>query len=377
MRSIGESNFLKKFENAKCIVIKIGSSLLVDENTGTLRLQWLESLAQDVYDLKKMGKEVVLVSSGSIALGRRILELPTQILELDQSQAAASVGQIQLAQAYQKSLSKYGITTGQVLVTAEDSQNRRRYLNSRATLATLLRMDVVPIVNENDTVATDDIRFGDNDRLAAQVASLCDADILIILSDVDGLYTSNPLSDKSAKHIPIVSLITPEIVSYAGNSTSQDSKGGMITKIDAARVAMAAGCILIITKGKSLRPINRLQVGASATWFIPEGDAITARKKWISAMKVKGRLYIDSGAEKALENGKSLLPVGLINYDGDFQRGDTVEILSFDGRSLAKGLVAYNEPELSLIKGCHSREIKDLLGHAGRSALVHRNDMTK
>ncbi len=297
-------------------------------------------------------------------------------LSLEESQAAAAVGQIFLAQAYQKCLEKLNLISAQILVTAEDSQNRKRYLNSRATLLKLLEMGVVPIVNENDTVATDEIRFGDNDRLAAQVASLCDANILVLLSDVDGLYTCDPNMYSDASHIQIVKEITDEIVYMAKDGKNELSKGGMRTKLEAAKVAVAAGCHLVISNGGVSLPISSIWKGQKSTWFVSSDNPIDARKQWISNTKPKGELIIDGGAERAIGTGKSLLPAGVIKTKGRFQRGDTVVLVSVDGKNLGHGLIGYNYSEVALIKGCHSSQIRGILGHPGRSVLIHRNDMT-
>lgn len=360
---------------ARRLVVKIGSALLVDQVTGDLRSAWLKDLACDVADAKARGTDVILVSSGSIALGRHMLGLPEGLLALEQSQAAASVGQIRLARAYQEALEPYGITTGQVLVTLEDSEDRRRYLNSRATLATLLGLGVVPIVNENDTVATDEIRYGDNDRLAAQVAATVGADQLILLSDVDGLYTANPMLDPAARRLDLVEAITPEIEAMAGDPISGLSKGGMKSKLLAAKTAVGAGCAMAIMQGATTKPITALAGGAASTWFLPEGDPQVARKRWIAAMKPKGALSVDVGAAKALAGGKSLLPAGVTEVSGQFGRGDPVDIKGPDGEVLGKGLTRYTAAEAQMIAGRQSGEIAKLLGYPGRAALIHRDDM--
>ncbi|PZQ48006.1 MAG: glutamate 5-kinase [Rhodovulum sulfidophilum] len=360
---------------ARRIVVKIGSALLVSDETGGIRMGWLEGLARDVADLRSRGKDVILVSSGSIALGRRVLGLPNAALALEQSQAAAAVGQIRLAQAYETVLAPHGITTAQVLVTLEDSENRRRYLNTRRTLGTLLELGVVPIVNENDTVATDEIRYGDNDRLAAQVASMAGADHLLLLSDVDGLYTANPRDDASARRFDVVAKITPTIEAMAGGTGSAMSKGGMKTKLLAARVASRAGCAMSISLGGVDRPIAALEAGANCTWFEADGDPRAARKRWILGMKPRGRLTVDAGAIAALGRGKSLLPAGVRGVEGGFSRGDPVEIAGPDGAVVAKALAGYDAREARLIMGHRSDRIAELLGHPGRAALVHRDDM--
>lgn len=360
---------------ARRLIIKIGSALLVDQESGQLKADWLIGLAEDVAEAKARGTDVVLVSSGSIALGRQVLGLASGELALEQSQAAASVGQIRLARAYEEALGLHGIAAGQVLVTLEDTADRRRYLNSRATLEMLLSLGVVPIVNENDTVATDEIRFGDNDRLAAQVAATIGADQLILLSDVDGLYTANPQLDPTAQRLDVVPEITPEIESMADEGVSALSKGGMKTKILAAKTAVSSGCAMAIAKGAMHRPIRALLQGEDATWFLPSEDPQAARKRWIVAMKTKGQITVDQGAVAALGNGKSLLPAGVQGVAGDFSRGDPVSILGPDGHDLGKGLVRYTADEARLIAGLQSSEISKKLGYAGRAALVHRDDM--
>ncbi len=359
---------------AKRLVVKIGSALLVDRKTG-LRQGWLSALAMDVAEAKLRGTDVVLVSSGSISLGRKVLGLPDGALTLEQSQAAAAVGQIRLARAYEEVLAMHGIVTAQVLVTLEDTEDRRRYLNSRATMETLLGLGVVPIVNENDTVATDEIRFGDNDRLAAQIAVTVGADQLILLSDVDGFYSANPKEDPSATRFDIVTRITPEIEAMAGDPISGMSKGGMKTKLLAAKTAVAGGCAMAITEGSALRPLQALAAGANRTWFAPKGDPQAARKRWINAMKPRGELHLDAGAVNALKDGKSLLPAGVTAVSGAFGRGDPVAILSPEGVILGKGLVRYTLEEARAIAGHRSGEIEAILGYQGRAALVHRDDM--
>ena len=359
---------------AKRLVIKIGSALLVDRASG-LRQGWLSALAMDVAEAKVRGADVVLVSSGSIALGRKVLGLGDGALTLEQSQAAAAVGQIRLARAYEEVLAPHGITTGQVLVTLEDTEDRRRYLNSRATMETLLGLGVVPIVNENDTVATDEIRFGDNDRLAAQIAVTVGADQLILLSDVDGFYSANPKEDPGAVRFDLVQKITPEIEAMAGDPISGLSKGGMKTKLLAAKTAVAGGCAMAIMEGSTLRPLKALAEGANRTWFLAKGDPQAARKRWINAMKPRGELRLDAGAVTALRAGKSLLPAGVTHVTGSFGRGDPVAILSPEGDALGKGLVRYTAAEAKLIAGHRSGDIAAILGYQGRAALVHRDDM--
>lgn len=359
---------------ARRLVIKIGSALLVDPATG-LRSAWLTALAEDVAAAKARGADVVLVSSGAIALGRRLLHLPPGPLPLEQSQAAAAAGQIRLARAYEESLAPHGITTAQILVTLEDSEDRRRYLNSRATLEALLALGALPIVNENDTVATDEIRFGDNDRLAAQMAVTIGADQLLLLSDVDGYYTANPKEDPSAERLALIPEITPEIEAMAKGPVNAFSKGGMVTKLLAAKTAVAGGCALAILDGADSHPLRRLMEGAPVTWFLPQTDPQAARKRWIHAMKPKGELHLDAGAAQALMAGKSLLPAGVTAVTGRFGRGDPVALLAPEGRVIGKGLVRYTAEEARAIAGHRSDQIEALLGYAGRAALVHRDDM--
>jgi len=360
--------------SAKRIVVKIGSALLVDRTAG-LRTGWLQALAEDVAMLRARGTDVILVSSGSIALGRRVLDLPFAALPLEQSQAAAAVGQIRLARAYEEVLAPHGVMTAQVLVTLEDTEDRRRYLNSRATLQTLLGFGVVPIVNENDTVATDEIRFGDNDRLAAQIAITIGADQLVLLSDVDGFYSANPHEDAGAIRFEVIEHITPEIEAMAGDPVSGLSKGGMKTKLMAARTAVQGGCAMAIMEGSVLRPLSALAAGANCTWFLPEGDPQAARKRWIAAMKPRGEVRVDAGAVAALAQGKSLLPAGVVAVTGSFGRGEPVAVLAPDGAVLAKGLIRYTAAEARAIAGHRSGEIEAILGYPGRAALIHRDDM--
>ena len=363
--------------NSKRLVVKIGSSILVDETKGDIRKDWLEALSSDVAGLHKAGCEVVLVSSGAIRLGRTHLKLPAGTLKLEESQAAAATGQIQLAHAYQEALARHGITVAQVLLTLDDSEERRRYLNARQTMATLLRLRAIPVINENDTVATDEIRFGDNDRLGARVAEMVSADTLVLLSDIDGLYTGDPRSDTAAKHIPEVREITPEIEAMAGAAASELSNGGMVTKLMAARIAMGAGCRMAIADGRPVGALGALIDGAArCSWFLPEGSPLSARKKWIAgSLKAAGALVVDDGAVRALASGKSLLPAGVTSIDGEFKRGDVVEVKDRSGRVLARGLVAYAAEDARRIAGHKSAEIERLLGFRGRDEIVHRDDL--
>lgn len=366
-------NARRSVHDAHTLVIKIGSALLVE--AGKLRAAWLDGLAQDVAQLRAQGTRVVIVSSGSIALGRGLLGLEGTSLPLEQSQAAASVGQIRLARAYQQALEPHDIKTAQILLTLEDTADRRRYLNSRATLEALLSLDVVPIVNENDTVATDEIRYGDNDRLAAQIAVMVGADHLVLLSDIDGLYTDNPAANPQARHIAQVEEITDEIEAMAGDPVSGLSKGGMKTKLMAAQTATAGGCAMTIARGTVLRPLKAMREGARSTVFVPKGDPAHARKHWISAMKPKGEIIVDAGAVAALARGKSLLPAGVEEVVGRFGRGDPVEICGPEGKRLGLGLTRYTSDEAEAIKGAQSADIAEILGYPGRSVLIHRDDM--
>lgn len=360
-------------KTAKRIVVKIGSALLV--SGGDVRATWLASLAEDVAAARARGQDVILVSSGSIALGRGVLSLGEGPLALEKSQAAAAVGQIRLARAYEEALHPHGIATAQVLMTLEDSTDRRRYLNSRATLEQLLTLGVVPIVNENDTIATDEIRFGDNDRLAAQIAVTVGADVLVLLSDVDGFYSGNPKTNDNATRYDVIKQITPEIEAMAEDAGTGLSKGGMLTKLLAAKTATAGGAAMAITLGSRMNPLAALEAGEPATWFTAETDPHVARKRWIAAMKPKGVLHIDAGAAGALASGKSLLPAGVTTVEGVFGRGDPVRIVGPGGAKLGLGLVRYTSEEASVIKGQRSDRIETLLGYPGRAALVHRDDM--
>jgi len=375
MAALTRTSALPTLAEARRLIVKIGSALLVDRDSGALKAEWLRALAEDVAMLKARGTDVILVSSGSIALGRGVLALGSGALSLDAAQAAAAVGQIRLARAYEEALAPHGITTAQILLTLDDSTDRRRYLNTRATMAALLSRGVVPIVNENDTIATDEIRYGDNDRLAANVAVMAGADQLVLLSDVDGFYSANPNDDPTAQHFPVIGQITPEIEAMAGDAGTGLSKGGMKTKLMAARTATAAGCALAISEGSVLRPLHALENGARATWFTATLDPQAARKQWISAMKPKGTLRLDAGAVAALSKGKSLLPAGVTAVTGRFERGDPVVLEGADGARLGLGLCRYTSAEAGAIAGHRSDEIETLLGYPGRAALVHRDDM--
>ena len=356
-------------------IVKIGSALLVDPETGGLRRAWLDALAEDVAALRGEGQRVALVSSGAIALGRGVLGLPRGALPLEQAQAAAAAGQIGLARAYSEAFAPHGIAAAQVLLTLDDTRDRRRYLNGRATLATLLDLGALPIVNENDTVATDEIRYGDNDRLAARVAVMASANRLILLSDVDGLYTANPALDPAAQRLERVEAITPAIEAMAGEPTSGLSKGGMRTKILAAKTAMQGGCAMAIARGDGLHPLRALESGAPCTWFIPPQDPPRARKQWIAGLKTEGTLHVDAGAASALAQGRSLLPAGVRRIEGDFERGAAVAIAGPAGEGLGAALCAYSADEARLIAGKRSGEIGAILGHPPRAAMAHRDDL--
>ena len=365
-----------EWRDARRIVIKIGSALLVDRKTGRLRSAWLDSIADDVKALVSEGREVILVSSGAIALGRHVLKLPKGVLALEKSQAAAAVGQISLSSAYQDVFQARGLTAAQVLLTLGDTEERRRYLNARRTMATLISCGAVPVVNENDTVATAEIRYGDNDRLSARVATMMSADCLVLLSDIDGLYTAAPAKDPAAKRLDVVRELTPEILAMAGDAGTELSKGGMVTKLEAARIALGAGTDMVITEGAALNPLRRLSEGAPCTWFLAPSDPVAARKRWIAGnLEPRGVIVVDAGAERALGQGKSLLPAGVARVEGTFDRGDAVTIRALDGRDLGRGLIAYPNDEATAIMGKKSGDIAAILGHAGRAELIHRDDM--
>ena len=364
----------KIFRQSNSIVLKVGSSLLVEDKLGAIRKQWFASFIEDVIDLRKLGKTVIIVSSGAINLGRKILNLKDNDLTLEQEQAAASVGQIELSKEYQEHFKFKGFICSQVLITLDDFTNRRRYLNCKSTLKTLLKLGVIPIVNENDTVATDEIRYGDNDRLAAQVASICDSDLLILLSDIDGLYTESPKKSKNAQHIPFISEITEEIELMAKGPDNDFSHGGMKTKIEAAKVTTSVGCNLIIADGQKNNPISDIAEN-KATWFLASQSVKAARKKWILNMKSLGEIVIDFKAEKALKSGKSLLPVGATKCIGQFSRGDVVAVRGEDGQILAKGLTSFNQVETEKILGIKSEDIPRVLGYNRKPELIHRDNM--
>ena len=361
---------------ARRIVVKVGSALLVDGDSGRVNRAWLETLVEDLLRLRKRGQRVILVSSGAIALGRRRLGLKPGVLRLEESQAAAAVGQIRLAHAYKELLEGCDVTVAQVLLTLEDSERRRRYLNARATLESLLALGALPVINENDTVATAEIRYGDNDRLAARVAQMAGADCLVLLSDVEGLYSADPNREPGARFIHEVPQITPEIEAMAGRSASQVGSGGMAAKIAAARIAMAAGCHMCIAAGVHRNPLRRIEEGADCTWFVPSATPAAARKQWIAGtLRPAGAITIDAGALRALLEGRSLLPAGVTAARGRFDRGDTVSVLAGDGAEIARGIVAYSDVDAARIIGRKSSEIAGILGFRGRDEMIHRDDL--
>ncbi len=361
---------------ARRVVVKVGSTLLVDQRSGRLNRAWLESLVEDLLRLRKRGQQLILVSSGAIALGRRHLGLPSGTLRLEESQAAAAVGQIRLAHAYKEILEAHDVTVAQVLLTLEDSEQRSRYLNARATLSSLLALGAIPVVNENDTVATAEIRYGDNDRLAARVAQMTSADCLVLLSDVDGLYTADPNRDAKVSFIDEVPQITSEIEAMAGGAASQFGSGGMATKIAAARIAMGAGCHMCIAPGSHIHPLKRIEAGARCTWFVPASTPVAARKQWIAGrLRPAGAVHIDGGATRALLAGKSLLPAGVTGTFGHFDSGDTVSVIDEAGREVARGIAGYSDADTVRILGRRSGDIEALLGYRGRHELIHRDDL--
>ena len=358
------------------IVVKVGSSLLVDSSAGGLKRDWLASLAADVAGLHRQKCDVLVVSSGAIALGRAVLKLPPGALKLEDSQAAAAVGQIALARAWSEALGAHSLTAGQVLVTLGDTEERRRYLNARSTIAKLLEWRSVPVINENDTVATTEIRYGDNDRLAARVATMMSADLLVLLSDVDGLYDRPPIAGNGAKLVPIVARITPDIEGMAGASGSDLARGGMLTKIEAGKITTTAGTHMVIASGRVLHPLQTIANGAPCTWFLTPANPVTARKKWIAgSLEPRGALMIDAGAVRALRSGKSLLPAGVVKVEGSFGRGDAVVVRGPDGHEVGRGLVAYDADDAEKIKGRSSADVLLILGYTGRTEMIHRDDL--
>jgi glutamate 5-kinase len=374
--SAASSPDARRLHEARRVVIKVGSALLVDAATGRLDREWLEALAEDLAAVRRQGQELVVVSSGAIALGRGPLELAGGRLRLEESQAAAAVGQIRLAHAWAEVLERQGLTVAQLLLTLGDTEQRRRYLNARSTLFTLLRLGAVPVINENDTVATAEIRYGDNDRLAARVAQMVSADCLVLLSDIDGLYSADPARDAGARLIPEVARITAEIEAMAGGSSSGLGSGGMATKLAAGKIALAAGCHMCVASGRERHPLRRLGEGARCTWFVAETSPLTVRKQWIAGtLQAVGELHVDAGAVRALRDGRSLLPAGVTRVEGRFDRGDPVVVRGPDGVEVARGLSAYSQADAERIRGRRSSELPALLGFRGRDEMIHRDDL--
>ena len=358
------------------LIIKIGSALLVDDSSGDIRRHWLDALVEDIAHCRSRGQEVLIVSSGAVAVGRRHLGLTGRSLKLEEKQAAAASGQIRLAHAYQEALGKHGIAVAQILLTPEDTEERRRHLNARATIEQLLALGAVPVINENDTVATQEIRFGDNDRLAARVAQMISADTLVLLSDIDGLYTADPRRDPAARHIPEVRELSSSIEAMAGDAPVGYSSGGMVTKLVAARICMGAGCRMAIAKGEALHPLRAIEEDARVTWFLPSAEPRTARKRWIaSTLNPLGALIVDAGAVAALRRGTSLLPAGVTDVEGRFERGDPIAVKTAEGREIARGLSAYSSADARAIAGHKSGEIETILGYRGRDEMIHRDNL--
>ena len=361
---------------ARRVVVKIGSALLVEQDSGAIHRQWLAALAEDLAAMRARGSEVIVVSSGAIAVGRRHLGLTRRAIKLEESQAAAATGQIRLAHAYEEALARHDLTVAQILLTFDDTEERRRHLNARSTLQTLLRLGAIPVINENDTVATAEIRYGDNDRLAARVAVMINADLLVLLSDIDGLYSADPKRDPEARFVPLVERLTPEVEAMAGAAPAGYSSGGMVTKLAAARIAVQGGCHMLIADGRVKNPLAAVEAGARATWFLAEVEPRTARKRWIAgALSPRGRVTLDAGALAALNGGKSLLPAGVTAVEGSFERGDAVALSDPGGREIGRGLIAYNAEDARRIIGHKSRDIEARLGYRGREELIHRDDL--
>lgn len=362
--------------DARRLIIKIGSALLVNDESGEIQHDWLNALADDIAECRSRGQEVLVVSSGAIAVGRRHLGLTEHSLRLEEKQAAAATGQIRLAHAYQATLERHNLTVAQILLTPADTEERRRHLNARSTLSQLLQLGAIPVINENDTVATQEIRFGDNDRLAARVAAMISADTLVLLSDIDGLYDGDPRQDQKARHIAEVHTITTETEAMAGTQPPGYSSGGMITKLQAAKIAVAAGCRMAIGLGTDLHPLRSIESGARCTWFLPKANPLTARKRWIAgSLQPMGVIVVDEGAEQALRRGTSLLPAGVVEIKGTFERGDLVSVCVGDGQEIARGLSAYADGDATLISGHKSGEIEEILGYRGRDEMIHRDDL--
>ncbi len=362
--------------DARRIVVKVGSALLIDEAKNTINTAWLAGIASDITRLKAAGKDVVVVSSGAIALGSRLLKIQNKSMSLQEKQAAAATGQVTLAHAWMDALGAHKVQTAQILLSPDDTETRRKHLNARATMGALLELGAVPVVNENDTVATIEIRFGDNDRLAARVAAMIGADLLVLLSDVDGLYTGNPNDNKAAKHLPQIDQITDDIIAMAGAANAQYASGGMITKLEAARISTAAGCHMIICDGRDPEPLLRLEKGAACSCFIATKTPHAARKQWIAgALTPRGTIAVDAGAAHALRRGKSLLPAGVVAVDGQFDRGDLIAVEDQAGRVIGHGLSSYSASDATKIKGHKSREIETMLGYRGRDEMIHADNL--
>mgnify|MGYP005686182171 FL=1 len=363
-------------QTSKRIIIKIGSALLIDKEKGTLRKKWLETLAIDIFNLIRLNKEVIIVSSGSIALGKKQLSLKNN-LTLDEKQAAAATGQISLAHAWKEVMLEHGLNVAQILLAPDDTETRRKHLNARATLIKLLELGVLPVINENDTVSTEEIKFGDNDRLAARVAQMCSADLLILLSDINGLYSSDPNKNKNATLIEEVTEISTEIESMAGPANSKISSGGMVTKIEAAKISMNAGCHMIICDGRLDNPLLKLEENEKTfSWFKAKDHPLNLRKQWISgALHAKGKIIIDSGATQAIKKGFSILPAGIVKTEGHYEKGDLIKIIDQNETFVGTGLTYFNNSEVELIKGSKSENIEKILGYRGKDEVVHRDDL--
>ncbi len=359
------------------IVVKVGSRLVVAPGAGSIRRTWINAMASDIADLRQQGKDVLLVSSGAIAMGCRIMGLDRRRLRLEQQQAAAAIGQGYLFDAWRRAFSGHAIIASQILLTLEDTERRRRYLNARETLSELSHMRVQPIINENDTLATDEIRFGDNDRLAARIAQIVNADTLVLLSHIDGLYSSDPSEKKPARHIPLVNRLTPDIRAMAGKKISDQGSGGMMTKLEAAKITAATGCRMVLADGRARHALGRVDhPDVRKTWFMPRPGSLGLHKQWIAGtLHVGGSVVIDDGAVAALARGKSLLPAGVTRIDGHFERGDTVHICRSDGQVLGCGLSAWSADDAKRIMGQKSDEIASILGYPGRGVMIHRDDM--
>jgi glutamate 5-kinase len=364
-------------KESKIIVIKIGSSLLIDDNK-KIRKKWLSEFAKDIQELIKQNKKVIIVSSGAIAMGCKKLNLNKKNLKLDKSQAVASIGQIELMNLFSKTFVKSKVNISQILLTLEDTEQRRRALNAKRTFDNLFQLGFVPIINENDSIATSEIKYGDNDRLASRVAQISGADALILLSDVDGLYTQNPKIYKNAKLLKEIKNIDKNIEKIATKSISQHGTGGMKTKIDAAKICQLSGCQMAIANGLLIRPIKKIIDKNNCTWFLPKISKLDARKKWIiSSISPRGKLIIDDGAKQALSNGKSLLAAGIKKVSGKFKKGDHIKVLDKENYECARGLSSFSSDEILKIMGHHSREIEKLLGYVAKSEVIHKDDMVE